>query len=573
LGKLDSSRYAFAGKTLAYPKCKTPVLVPDVSKDAAGASLDSALSEPGLGPEPGPKPAAEPPSTVTCSRPSRDSWKPVALVAAAIALVPLLGIVVLLLGGPPAGGPSADQAVEVRRLEGLLEEGKTERARFQAELDRVAAPDAAKAIEQQITESAARQKSLARDLEAAREEGRNIRSQIQALEGALARHSEQPAAPAPQPPPQPRPPPGPQLPPAPAPMVPPLTPPKANPASGEMSIADLVEKHGNNVVVVRTEAGVGAGFIVTADGFVVTNLHVISGATRFEVHSLTGGKNPRRAMAAGTPYAADPANDLALLKIAAADPLESASLGTDERVRAGDRVVAIGNPGIGGVVLERTVTTGIISSLERRMENRVYLQTSAAVNPGNSGGPLFSMSGKVIGVVTAKAREGESIGFAVPVAWVARLLAERDGAFRISEPFKQWEARQGILAPRPNLGGARTLPIEGSISQILLSEDGQSILALDFGKNSLHLVSAKEFKLEATVVVGSDPTHMAFAAGGVNVWISCRGSQNLVWVMRINLQRSIGRRFPGPGPDSLRSVEASPLSVPSDYLWFWPGAP
>ena len=160
-------------------------------------------------------------------------------------------------------------------------------------------------------------------------------------------------------------------------------------------------------------AGAGSGVIIHADGIVVTNNHVIAGVSNIYVR-LTNG-NTYEAYLRGT----DEENDIAILKITPKETLTVARLGCSSALALGEDVFAIGNPlgELGG-----TVTEGIISSLEREVEMSdgtvmTLLQTSAAINSGNSGGGLFNMAGELIGVVNAKysATGVEGLGFAIPV--------------------------------------------------------------------------------------------------------------------------------------------------------------
>lgn len=155
--------------------------------------------------------------------------------------------------------------------------------------------------------------------------------------------------------------------------------------------------------------GQGSGVIVDQDGYIVTNNHVISGAQVIEVRLSDG-----RSFTDATVVGADPLTDIAVLKINA-DKLIVAPWGSSDQLEAGDWVVAVGNP----YGLDRSVTAGIVSAKSRRgIGESVYqdfLQTDAAVNPGNSGGPLVNLRGEVIGITTAIFGETfQGISFAVP---------------------------------------------------------------------------------------------------------------------------------------------------------------
>jgi serine protease Do len=157
------------------------------------------------------------------------------------------------------------------------------------------------------------------------------------------------------------------------------------------------------------EKGAGSGVIVRPDGYVLTNNHVVQGATNIKV-TLIGGKT-----LTGRIIGRDPLADLAVVKVDTKDPLPAARLGGSANLQVGQLAVAIGNPfGLGS-----TVTTGVVSALNRRIEqaNLVVenlIQTSAAINPGNSGGALVNSAGEVIGINTAIIPNAQGIGFAIP---------------------------------------------------------------------------------------------------------------------------------------------------------------
>ncbi|MGJ8615286.1 MAG: Do family serine endopeptidase [Sulfitobacter sp.] len=166
--------------------------------------------------------------------------------------------------------------------------------------------------------------------------------------------------------------------------------------------------------------GLGSGFIISGDGQIVTNHHVVEGAETVTV-KLADGRSFE-----ATVVGSDPMTDIALLKIEADVDLPSVSFGTSEGLRVGDEVVAVGNPfGLGG-----TVTSGIISALSRDIHAGPFddfIQTDAAINRGNSGGPLFNNNGDVIGVNTAIISPGGGsvgIGFAVPSDLVQTVVAD-----------------------------------------------------------------------------------------------------------------------------------------------------
>ena len=208
-------------------------------------------------------------------------------------------------------------------------------------------------------------------------------------------------------------------------------------------VKDLVKQIGEAVVQVRTPSGLGSGFFINADGYLITNFHVIQGETEIsvEVYHRRNGQLDRKTYKQVRIVALNKFQDLALLKIEDKDApkFKYVSLGNSDALSVGDSVFAIGSP----MGLERTVTSGILSTKTRELEGELYLQTTAQINPGNSGGPLFNMAGEVIGVTNMKIMFGEGLGFAIPVELVKNFLDHRD-AFAYStdnpnNPFRYLE--------------------------------------------------------------------------------------------------------------------------------------
>jgi len=177
--------------------------------------------------------------------------------------------------------------------------------------------------------------------------------------------------------------------------------------------------------------GLGSGFIVSADGYILTNEHVISGVSQIEV-TLSSREKPYPARKVG----ADSELDLAVLKIDAEGDLPYVSMGDSDSIRVGDWVVAIGNP----YGLDHTVTVGVISAKERPMtiqdkQYRNLLQTDASINPGNSGGPLLNLKGEVVGINTAINAEAQGIGFAIPSSTVKSVFDDLVNKGGVSHPW------------------------------------------------------------------------------------------------------------------------------------------
>jgi len=200
------------------------------------------------------------------------------------------------------------------------------------------------------------------------------------------------------------------------------------------SVADLV---GPAVLRVETRgakgpSGVGSGVVIAPDGLVLTNCHVVEGAKEVRLQDAEG-----RVMEART-LGVDPDTDLALLRAGSARDLPHALLGDSKKLRRGQLVVAIGNP----LGFESTVTAGVISALGRSLRARHgrliedVIQTDAALNPGNSGGPLVSSRGEVIGINTAVIMGAQGICFAV---------ASNTAQFVLSELIQHGRVRRGYI--------------------------------------------------------------------------------------------------------------------------------
>ncbi len=185
------------------------------------------------------------------------------------------------------------------------------------------------------------------------------------------------------------------------------------------------------VIQGRTDSGevLGSGFIVSKDGKIVTNLHVIRDMNTADVQTATG-----HVFHSLTVLAIDESKDLAIIQVPGAD-LPSLEMGNSNTVSVGEQVVIVGSPqGLGG-----TVTAGILSSVRDSGEGFTVLQTDAAVNPGNSGGPLVNSSGQAIGVVAFKLNSSEGLNFAIPINYVYRLFNT------IHEPMTLDQMRDGLF--------------------------------------------------------------------------------------------------------------------------------
>ncbi|MBM4783409.1 MAG: PDZ domain-containing protein [Archangiaceae bacterium] len=169
----------------------------------------------------------------------------------------------------------------------------------------------------------------------------------------------------------------------------------------------------------RAVEGLGSGVIVDASGIVITNDHVIRGAS--EVHVVLADGRQLDAEVIG----ADADADLAVLKIVGKGPFPTAKLGTSSDLMIGETTIAIGSP----LGLKKTVTVGVVSALGRTIRNEGrtfndFIQTDASINPGNSGGPLLNIDGEIIGINSAIIASAQNIGFAIPADKVRRIVTE-----------------------------------------------------------------------------------------------------------------------------------------------------
>ena len=170
------------------------------------------------------------------------------------------------------------------------------------------------------------------------------------------------------------------------------------------------------------QEGQGSGFVISKDGYIVTNNHVVEDAEEITVRFLGGRER------AATIIGLDPKTDIALLKVEPeGEKLATVALGDSEAIRPGDWVVAIGNP----FGFEHTVTAGIVSAKNRKQitpgsEQRYddYIQTDAAINPGNSGGPLIDLQGRVVGINTLVQAGANTIGFSIPINQAKQILPQ-----------------------------------------------------------------------------------------------------------------------------------------------------
>ncbi|HPD81799.1 MAG TPA: trypsin-like peptidase domain-containing protein [Candidatus Pacearchaeota archaeon] len=183
-------------------------------------------------------------------------------------------------------------------------------------------------------------------------------------------------------------------------------------ASTSSDFSGVIESAIKSVVTVRTDIGQGTGFIIKEDGYIVTNAHVLSGGRTVYILDYEQTEHITELVGYDLDW------DIALLKIEGNYP--KLELGNSDNIHVGEKVIAIGNP----LGLQFSVSEGIISAVDRIGMNEIsgYIQTDAALNPGNSGGPLINTAGEVIGINNFKVGSGESLGFALESNYIKQAV-------------------------------------------------------------------------------------------------------------------------------------------------------
>jgi len=270
-------------------------------------------------------------------------------------------------------------------------------------------------------------------------------------------------------------------------------------------LESLVVRSAPSVVAVEHGQGQGSGIIVSGDGYVVTNAHVVHGTAGVLRVRLAGGEELRADV-----VGEDRASDLAVLRVGV-HGLSSLSLDESRRLRVGQLVLAIGNP----LRFERSVSLGVVSAIDRSLPGpgrrpfEGLVQTDAAINPGNSGGPLLDARGAVVGINTAVIPRANGLGFAIPAhtaAWVTAVLI-RDG--RVERPLLGISA-QGIDLPSrlaEQVGQQRAVRVHGvandspasaariRAADLLLSANDSPLYSVDDLQRVLVLSRGSELRL------------------------------------------------------------------------------
>jgi serine protease Do len=320
-----------------------------------------------------------------------------------------------------------------------------------------------------------------------------------------------------------------------------VTAPRHKPALTASAFADLAERARAAVVHVRGEVAegsaadtdtetsrtsIGTGFIINRDGYVVTNEHVVRGVAELRVRLYDGRELP--ACVAG----ADPATDIALLKLKSKGTLPVLPLGDSDAVRVGEPVIAIGNP----FGFNHSVTSGIVSAKERVVDRSTlrepkqqdmysfFIQTDASINLGNSGGPLIDAGGAVIGVSAAfwaghPLQPAQGIGFAIPINMAKTLLPRlaRDGSARrsfLGVDAQPLDAALETALKLPSGRGALIASVEkGSPAEAAGIEPGDVVLTW----NGAAVVTSEDLKIDAQLAIPGSHAKLAIMRDGKRI--------------------------------------------------------
>lgn len=269
----------------------------------------------------------------------------------------------------------------------------------------------------------------------------------------------------------------------------------AAPLPAVIGLPDLYRAAAPGVVVITTRQGAGSGFVVDGDGDVLTNFHVVDGSNQVEVSFPSGEKRT------GQVIGRDPGDDLAVVKVDLPEGVQPLTLGDSAALEVGDPVSAIGNP----FGLEGTLTAGVVSGLNRTIDTiggrsiHDAIQTDAAINHGNSGGPLFNAAGEVVGVnaqLENPTGDGNiGVGFAIPIDTAKRFLPRLVGGGSVKHAYlgisgsvvdpqvvQQFSLAvdHGVLVgevvPNGPAGAAGIEPVRGnSAGDVILAIDGKDI--------------------------------------------------------------------------------------------------
>jgi S1-C subfamily serine protease len=302
----------------------------------------------------------------------------------------------------------------------------------------------------------------------------------------------------------------------------------------------------------------GSGFVIDTEGHVLTNNHVVAGANRIQV-KLGSSNTTYNATVVGT----DPATDLALLKInAPSGQLHPLPLGSSSKVQVGDPVVAIGNP----FGLDRTVTSGIVSALQRQIQApngfsiSNVIQTDAAINPGNSGGPLIDASGNVIGINSQIETGGSGsgnvgIGFAIPIDTARAEISQLERSGKVQHAFL------GITGTSitPDLARAVNLPVNEGVLVQEVVKNGPADKAGIQGGATAATIDGANFSLGGDIITKVNGKKIASMDDVVNLVNAAKPGETLeLTVLRRGSAKTVSVTL-GDRPASVQDSQAGPV--------------
>lgn len=283
----------------------------------------------------------------------------------------------------------------------------------------------------------------------------------------------------------------------------------------------------------RRQQGTGSGFIISRDGQIITNAHVVDGSDRVTVVLKDGRRFDGRVVGS------DPVTDIAVVRIDATN-LPTVTLGKSSELQPGQWAIAIGNP----LGLDNTVTAGIISALGRSSgqvgvpDKRVaFIQTDAAINPGNSGGPLLNERGEVIGVNTAIIQGAQGLGFAIPIETAQRVAEQLIAKGKVDHPYV-------------------------GIRMVTLSKELRDQINQD--PNSGMMITTDQGVLIGSVMQGSPAERAGLRAGDVIVRINGQPIKTADEVQSLVEKAGVGNslRFEVSRSNQIQSVTVRTGSVP-----------
>ena len=284
-------------------------------------------------------------------------------------------------------------------------------------------------------------------------------------------------------------------------------------SGGNLSVQSIYRLAYKGVVEIAASQGQGSGFVYDGDGHIVTNAHVVEGASSLSVKFWNGKSYTARVV--GT----DPSTDLAVLKVnAPVSELFPLSLGDSTKLVVGDPVVAIGSP----FGLEGTVTSGIVSALHREMTSPNQfaidnsIQTDAAINHGNSGGPLLNSQGKVVGItsqIESNSGGNEGVGFAIPSSTVGSIAAQLISSGKAQHAFL------GVVLRDSSQAGAVISQVRAGTPAARANLRAGDVITAAAGKP---IASASELRAVINAHRPGDPISITYERGGQGHTVSVK---------------------------------------------------